>query len=50
MTNPIKPDLNLFSDDEMILANDYKKQKTQSVKYATKKGCQPMEPLIPTAY
>jgi len=50
MTNPRKPHLNLFSDDEIILANDYKKQKTQSVKYATRRECQPMEPLIPTVY
>jgi len=50
MINPIKPDLNLFSDDEMILANAYKKQKTQSVKYAMRRGCQQMEPLIPPAY
>jgi len=37
MTNPIIPDLNLLSDDEMILANDYKKQKTQKCEIRNEK-------------
>jgi len=37
MNNPRKPHLNLFSDDKMILANDYKKQKTQKFEISNEK-------------